>query len=175
MPLGLRHALLLGLAALPLRGADEPVAERAVALLEERCFKCHSHSAGKNKGGLVMDSLAGLTTGGDSGAALLPGDPAKSLFLKNILSTDPDVRMPPKGDRLTATQVKLLQDWVKPARPGPGAAPRSPSPVATCPAPSARRKSPGGPINPSDVRSFRPARPPTPSTASSRRASRKWA
>ena len=128
MPLGLRHALLLGLAALPLRGADEPVAERAVALLEERCFKCHSHSAGKNKGGLVMDSLAGLTTGGDSGAALLPGDPAKSLFLKNILSTDPDVTMPPKGDRLTATQVKLLQDWVQAGAPWPRS--RTKEPVA---------------------------------------------
>jgi len=43
--------------------ADDALAEKAVALLEARCFKCHSHSAGKNKGGLVMDSLAGLTTG----------------------------------------------------------------------------------------------------------------
>ena len=95
------------------RAADEANAERAVALLEERCFKCHSHAAGKNKGGLVMDTLAGLTTGGDGGAALIPGDPAKSLFLRNILSTDPEVMMPPKGERLTAAEVKLLQDWVR--------------------------------------------------------------
>jgi hypothetical protein len=114
MPLGIRHlTFLLGLAALPLGAADEPLAERAVALLEARCFKCHSHAAGKNKGGLVMDSLAGLTTGGDGGAALFPGHPEKSLFLRNIVSTDPDVMMPPKGERLTATEVKLLQDWVQ--------------------------------------------------------------
>jgi Protein of unknown function (DUF1549)/Protein of unknown function (DUF1553)/Planctomycete cytochrome C len=93
--------------------SDEGQAEKAVALLDSRCFKCHSHSAGKNKGGLVMDSLAGLTTGGDGGAALLPGDPAKSLFLKNILETDPEVMMPPKGERLTKEEVTLLQDWVK--------------------------------------------------------------
>ncbi len=93
--------------------ADNEQAEKAVALLDSRCFKCHSHAAGKNKGGLVMDSLAGLTTGGDGGAALIPGDPAKSLFLKNILSTDHDVMMPPKGDRLTKEEVSLLQDWVK--------------------------------------------------------------
>ena len=104
---------MLGLAGLPLRGADEPVAERAVALLEERCFKCHSHSAGKNKGGLVMDSLAGLTTGGDGGAALVPGDPEKSLFLRNIRSADPEIMMPPKGERLTAAEVKVLSDWVR--------------------------------------------------------------
>ena len=95
------------------RAGDNDQAEKAVALLDSRCFKCHSHSAGKNKGGLVMDSLAGLTTGGDGGAALLPGDPAKSLFLQNILSSDPDVMMPPKGDRLTKEEVTLLEDWVK--------------------------------------------------------------
>jgi len=105
--------LLTALAVSPLIAADNDQAEKAVALLDSRCFKCHSHSAGKNKGGLVMDSLAGLTTGGDGGAALIPGDPAKSLFLQNILSTDPDVMMPPKGDRLTKDEVTLLQEWVK--------------------------------------------------------------
>ena len=95
------------------RAADDAQAEKAVALLDSRCFKCHSHASGKNKGGLVMDSLAGLTTGGDGGAALLPGDPAKSLFLQNILETDPEKMMPPKGERLTKDEVTLLQDWVK--------------------------------------------------------------
>ena len=93
--------------------ADDAQAEKAVALLDSRCFKCHSHASGKNKGGLVMDSLAGLTTGGDGGAALVPGDPAKSLFLQNILSTDPEKMMPPKGERLTKDEVGLLQAWVK--------------------------------------------------------------
>jgi hypothetical protein len=112
-PFTLSAFCLLAAAASPLLAADNDQAEKAVALLDSRCFKCHSHSAGKNKGGLVMDSLAGLTTGGDGGAALIPGDPTKSLFLKNILSTDPDVMMPPKGDRLTKDEVTLLQDWVK--------------------------------------------------------------
>ena len=93
--------------------AGDDQAEKAVALLDSRCFKCHSHASGKNKGGLVMDSLAGLTTGGDDGAALIPGDPAKSLFLQNILETDPEKMMPPKGERLTKDEVTLLQDWVK--------------------------------------------------------------
>ena len=105
--------MLTALAVSPLMAADNDQAEKAVALLDSRCFKCHSHSAGKNKGGLVMDSLAGLTTGGDAGAALIPGDPEASLFLKNILSSDPDEMMPPKGDRLTKEEVSLLQTWVK--------------------------------------------------------------
>ena len=106
-------ACLLASSGAALSAAADDLAEKAVALLDERCFKCHSHSAGKNKGGLVMDSLAGLTTGGDAGAALVPGDPDASLFLKNILSSDPDEMMPPKGDRLTKDQVALLQSWVK--------------------------------------------------------------
>ena len=106
-------ACLLASSGAALSAASDDLAEKAVALLDERCFKCHSHSAGKNKGGLVMDSLAGLTTGGDAGAALVPGDPDASLFLKNILSSDPDEMMPPKGDRLTKEEVSLLQTWVK--------------------------------------------------------------
>ena len=78
-------ACLLASSGAALSAAADDLAEKAVALLDERCFKCHSHSAGKNKGGLVMDSLAGLTTGGDAGAALVPGDQDASLFLKNIL------------------------------------------------------------------------------------------
>ncbi len=113
----LSATFVLALAALavgsPTTWADDGQAEKAVALLDSRCFKCHSHASGKNKGGLVMDSLAGLTTGGDSGAALIPGDSSKSLFLKNILETDPDVMMPPKGERLTKEEVTLLQGWVK--------------------------------------------------------------
>ena len=104
-------ALAVGIPTL--RAGDDDQAEKAVTLLDSRCFKCHSHSAGKNKGGLVMDSLAGLTTGGDTGAALIPGDATGSLFLKHILSTDPDEMMPPKGDRLTKDEVALLQEWVK--------------------------------------------------------------
>jgi len=106
-------ACLLASSGAALSAASDDLAEKAVALLDERCFKCHSHSAGKNKGGLVMDSLAGLTTGGDGGAALVAGDPDASLFLKNILSSDPDEMMPPKGERLTKEEVSLLQTWVK--------------------------------------------------------------
>ncbi len=118
MPLRPATLLALSLAILltgtgVVQAAEEAQAEQAVALLDSRCFKCHSHASGKNKGGLVMDSLAGLTTGGDGGTALIPGDPAKSLFLQNILSTDPEKMMPPKGERLTKDEVSLLQDWVK--------------------------------------------------------------
>ena len=68
--LSLSAACLLASSAGLVHAADDAEAEKAVALLDARCFKCHSHAAGKNKGGLVMDSLAGLTTGGDGGMAV---------------------------------------------------------------------------------------------------------
>ena len=35
--------------------------------------------------------------GGDTGPAIVPGEPDKSLLVKAIRYTDPDIRMPPKG------------------------------------------------------------------------------
>ena len=46
--------------------------EQIQPLLEAKCAKCHSHAAGKMKGGLTLDSRAGWAEGGDSGPAILP-------------------------------------------------------------------------------------------------------
>lgn len=151
--------------------AGDDQAEKAVALLDSRCFKCHSHSAGKNKGGLVMDSLAGLTTGGESGAALIPGDPAKSLFLQNILETDPDVMMPPKGERLTKDEVTLLQDWVKSGATWPKSRTKAPVAGRYLPGTIGVKEKAGGPTKPSSSPNFPPASPPIQSIASSTRVS----
>jgi hypothetical protein len=43
-------------------GADEFFATHVEPLLKERCFKCHSHEAGKMKGGLTLDSRVGWAT-----------------------------------------------------------------------------------------------------------------
>src|SRR3981189_3155197 len=61
-------------------------------LLADNCYKCHS-TAQKKKGGLLLDSRAAILKGGDTGPALVPGDPAKSLLIKAVRSEDPDVKM----------------------------------------------------------------------------------
>src|SRR3954469_2614740 len=63
-------------------------------LLIERCEECHG--AKKQKGGLRLDSKAGWQTGGDTGAALKPGDPEASLLIKAVRYGDKDLQMPPK-------------------------------------------------------------------------------
>jgi hypothetical protein len=58
--------------------------------------------------------LAGALKGGKSdGAAIVPGDPAKSSLLTRIRSEDPDEMMPPKGHRLAAADVALIEQWIE--------------------------------------------------------------
>jgi hypothetical protein len=81
-------------------------------ILEASCLECHQ--GGKPKGGLHLDTLAGALKGGKSdGAAIVPGEPAKSSLLTRIRSEDPDEMMPPKGHRLAATDIATIEQWIK--------------------------------------------------------------
>jgi hypothetical protein len=41
-----------------------------------------------------------------------PGKSGDSSLIKLITSTDPDVFMPPKGDRLKQEQIERLKRWI---------------------------------------------------------------
>lgn len=90
-------------------------------LLETHCFKCHSHASGKSKGNLVLDSLASMVKGGDSGPALVPGQPEKSLLLHAVRYAKDELRMPPTG-KLPDDKIALLAEWIKMGAPWPGGA-----------------------------------------------------
>ena len=85
----------------------------------ENCYKCHSIEQGKSKGELTLDTRAGLMKGGETGPAIVPGDPGKSLLVKAIRYEDEDLQMPPKGEKLTPQQVADLTAWVKMGAPDP--------------------------------------------------------
>ena len=96
--------------------------EKVRPILAERCFKCHSHEADKIKGGLVLDSRDALLTGGDTGPAIVSGDPEKSLLIKAVRYTDADLKMPPnKGNekKLDDAAIATLVEWVKLGAPWP--------------------------------------------------------
>ena len=81
-------------------------------IFEASCLECHQ--GGKPKGKLHLDTRAGALKGGKSdGAAIVPGDPAKSPLLTRIKSQDPDEVMPPKGHRLGASDVATIEQWIK--------------------------------------------------------------
>src|SRR5438128_1199990 len=53
-------------------------------LLIQRCFECHSTALKKPKGGLLLDSRAGILEGGDNGPVVVPGQPEQSPLLKAV-------------------------------------------------------------------------------------------
>ncbi|QOV90464.1 PSD1 and planctomycete cytochrome C domain-containing protein [Humisphaera borealis] len=87
-------------------------------VLIERCYKCHSHKEGKDKGGLYLDSRAALLAGGDNGPSIVAGDPGKSKLIEAIAYKNVDLQMPPKG-KLSEQQVADFTEWVKRGAPWP--------------------------------------------------------
>ena len=79
-----RDALLQALA---ISGGDaqaETFTEKIEPLLRNRCYECHSHEAGKMKGGLTLDSRSGWEEGGEGGPAIVPGQPEESILVEAV-------------------------------------------------------------------------------------------
>jgi hypothetical protein len=87
-------------------------------LLAEHCYECHSARARKVKGGLLLDSRAGVQKGGDSGTVLVAGAPEKSLLLTALSYRDSDLQMPPDG-KLADETIGLLREWISRGAPDP--------------------------------------------------------
>lgn len=77
-------------------------------LLVAECFECHSTD--KAEGGLRLDTATTIRAGGDSGAAIVPGNPEQSLLVNAIRYED--LEMPPKAP-LTASQQETLVKWIR--------------------------------------------------------------
>src|SRR5258706_666844 len=85
----------------------------------ENCYKCHSKEAEKLKGALLLDTRDGVLKGGDTGPAIVPGQPDKSLLIQAVRYTNTDLQMPPKNKKLSAEQIADLEAWVKIGAPDP--------------------------------------------------------
>ncbi len=79
-------------------------------LLTTHCHKCHGPS--KQEGGLRLDRRDEALNGGDSGPAFVSGKSAESLLIKYVAGVDPDVLMPPEGDKFSDEQIGLLRGWI---------------------------------------------------------------
>ncbi len=109
--------------AAPSAFADDPAAleyfeKKVRPVLAEHCFKCHSVREKKSRGGLLLDSRDALLRGGDNGAVVVPGHPAKSRLVEAIGYQNVDLRMPPRG-KLPEGAVADLTAWVKMGAPWP--------------------------------------------------------
>ena len=111
-------ARLCGAAEKPSREGLDFFEKSVRPLLVARCYECHSASAKKLKGHLRLDHREGLLQGGDTGPAVVPGSPEKSLLIKAVHYADPDLRMPPKQP-LSPAEVADLETWIKMGAPVP--------------------------------------------------------
>ena len=142
--------LLAGL-FLPLLAAAAPAAEpsaapaSAVDTLREReffeqkirpvlvkhCYRCHAADSQPLRGGLRLDTAAAVRAGGDSGPAVIPGQPADSPLLAALrydgLQMPPDRRLP---DQVIADFTR----WITHGAHDPRTARRTP---VTAPRPAA--------------------------------------
>ena len=76
----------------------EPIFKRST------CYDCHD--AATAKGSFNLDDPASVQE------AITVGDAACSELVKRLVDPTEDVRMPPKGDMLPATDVQKIKDWI---------------------------------------------------------------
>ncbi len=88
-------------------------------IFKSACYTCHG--AEKQKSGLRLDLKDLAMSGGQSGAAIIPGKSAASPLIQRVTSRDGDEQMPPKGERLSAEQIAALRLWIDAGAPWPDA------------------------------------------------------
>src|SRR6185503_5345482 len=127
LPAGTWNFLILLLSVVTVFAAEPKLTSEQSAFFESKirpiladnCYKCHSQAADKVKGGLLLDSRQGWQKGGDTGPAIAPGDPEKSLLIRAVRYKDKDLQMPPNDKKLSDQQIADLEAWVKMGAPDP--------------------------------------------------------
>jgi len=95
-------------------------------LLAANCQACHGESA---MAGLRVDSREALLRGGETGPAIVPGEPEKSALLKAVQHADGFPRMPRGRAKLPAPDIEALAQWIKDGAAWPAAATEAPAPA----------------------------------------------
>ena len=89
-------------------GINRLTLEQHVApILKKRCVKCHG--AEQRESGLDLRRRFTMLAGGDSGPAIVPGKPQKSLLLEFI---DDDLMPPEDEPQLTEQEIGVLLKWI---------------------------------------------------------------
>ncbi len=60
----------------------------------------------------MLDSAEAVAAGGDNGAVLIAGKPDESALMRAVRHLDPDTAMPPKGDKLSEADIRVLEEWI---------------------------------------------------------------
>ncbi|MFV0446299.1 MAG: PSD1 and planctomycete cytochrome C domain-containing protein [Planctomycetaceae bacterium] len=90
--------------------------QSALAILSSRCFLCHGPDEGTRDSELRLDREESATLEREGRFAVKPGDPNASEIISRVISSDPDLQMPPpdaKVPRLTSGEVETLKSWIR--------------------------------------------------------------
>lgn len=81
-------------------------------ILDNNCVSCHNPN--KKKGELLMTTLEALRTGGESGPALVEGQPEKSELIRRLhLPMEDEEHMPPDGKKPpNDNEIRILERWI---------------------------------------------------------------
>ena len=78
-------------------------------IFKTHCVRCHGPL--KQEAGLRLDTRRAAVRGGESGAAVVPGQSVNSLLLSRV-AADKERRMPPEGAGLSSTEVAAIAAWI---------------------------------------------------------------
>src|SRR5829696_8671264 len=95
-------------------------------LLVNSCFDCHTAD---EKGGLRLDSREAILKGGESGPAIVSGNPDASLLIKAVRHVEGVSKMPRSAPKLADAQIAALAEWITMGAPWPAAASGKAMPV----------------------------------------------
>jgi|SRR5271163_4068142 len=83
-------------------------------IFQANCYRCHGGM--NHRGGLNIQTRAGMLKGGHEGPVLIPGDSTNSLLMRLIRHEGPvkdPMPMPPKQPKLSDADIATVERWVK--------------------------------------------------------------
>ncbi len=98
-------------------GGEEFFEKKIRPVLVSRCYICHGADAPQVQGALLLDTKQGVLSGGNSGPAIKPGDPDRSILIQ-ALRYNGELKMPP-GVPLEPDVVNDFAEWVRMGAPDP--------------------------------------------------------
>jgi hypothetical protein len=120
-------ALLAGWLASPPAWAERPPTPEQLAFFEKsirpvlvkECYGCHAATAKKVRGGLKLDTRDGARKGGETGPAVVPGEPERSLLIRAIKHAKGGLKPMPPKKKLPDEVIADFEKWVAMGAPDP--------------------------------------------------------
>ena len=109
MMIRLVGAVGLALLAMPTSAAEPSLhfETEVRGLLKTHCWHCHGEEE-KPEGNLDLRLVRFMSAGGESGPAIVPGNPDGSLIVQRIASDE----MPPGDKKLSRAELEKIRQWI---------------------------------------------------------------